>query len=606
MPPKGLSTLSSVRELANKIGFRPRVLWPPATLAAFAAISEAASLALLLPATRASISMDFGSLRSVGFFQFLFVHFKPLEALSDASLFLLLLAAIFLAVLVKILLTYFAAAAFARQVHILSSRLRRSLFDRTLHFGKLYFDQANSGHIQHVILSSSESIATQMILAHEVLSALFMLSAYLLIMLLISWKLTLSLILVFPAVLRSGNRLVLSIKDSSKSLIKARQAMTSHVANILTGILLVKSYSSEAWEQARFETLSEAVDRRQLDIDLKSTLIKPIQEALFLLMMLALLFGLAFIAGEHRSELVPGLLVFVYLARRASISIMLLGHFKAATAAIDGSIAEALLLLKDEDKFRVTDGTIRFDGLQRGIRFRDLNYSFPNGLKIIAGVSFFAAKGEMTAIVGPSGTGKTTLINLLLRFYQPPPGAILVDDRDIRDITLASLSSRIALVNQDTLLLNDTIRNNLAYAERNALSDDALYAALEQARLLDFVRRQPHGLDTTIGDRGIKLSGGEKQRLSIARAILKGADILLLDEATSSLDSKTETLLQESFEALIKGKTSLVIAHRLSTIKNADKIVVLENGAIQEEGSLDHLLSVNGPFRGYWEAQKFR
>ncbi|MDP7069552.1 MAG: ATP-binding cassette domain-containing protein, partial [Candidatus Peribacteraceae bacterium] len=252
----------------------------------------------------------------------------------------------------------------------------------------------------------------------------------------------------------------------------------------------------------------------------------------------------------------------------------------------------------------VEGGDKEFSGLSDELRFKNLTFSYSDDRTILSDVSFVMPKGKMTAIVGPTGAGKSTLISLLMRYYECPEASIFLDKEDIREFTLDSYLKRTALVSQETLLLHESLRNNIAYG-LNDVSEDDLQNAIKSARLDDFIASLPKGLDTLIGDRGVKLSGGEKQRVSIARALLKGADILILDEATSSLDSKTEHLIQEAIDEAVQGRTSIVIAHRLSTIKHADKIVVIEEGQCKEEGTLDDLLAKKGVFFGLWEQQRF-
>ena len=235
---------------------------------------------------------------------------------------------------------------------------------------------------------------------------------------------------------------------------------------------------------------------------------------------------------------------------------------------------------------------------------RNLTFGYSDNRTILDDVSFTLTKGTMTAIVGPTGAGKSTIINLLMRYYECPEGTIFIDDKDIRKLTLNSYLHHTALVSQETLLLHDSLRNNITYGLDN-ISEEDLLDTVKRARLDSFVEALPEGLDTLIGDRGVKLSGGEKQRVSIARALLKGSDILILDEATSSLDSKTEKLIQEAIDEAVKGRTSIVIAHRLSTIKHADNIIVIEEGQCKEQGTLDELLAKKGAFHGLWEQQRF-
>ena len=259
----------------------------------------------------------------------------------------------------------------------------------------------------------------------------------------------------------------------------------------------------------------------------------------------------------------------------------------------------------DKDKFFVVEGKKVFKSLERKIEFKNLNFSYVKEVGVLKDITFSIEEGKLTAIVGPTGVGKTTLIDLLLRYYDCPPSSIFMDGIDIRNFTLSSLRGQLALVSQDTLLFNDTLKNNIIYGLDRDISDKELIEVVKKARLYDFIIKLPDKLDTYIGDRGVKLSGGEKQRVSIARALLKDAEILILDEATSSLDSRTERLIQEAIAEAIRGRTTVVVAHRLSTIKNADKIVIIEEGTVAEEGVLDKLLAQKGKFYQYWEEQKF-
>jgi subfamily B ATP-binding cassette protein MsbA len=236
------------------------------------------------------------------------------------------------------------------------------------------------------------------------------------------------------------------------------------------------------------------------------------------------------------------------------------------------------------------------------IEFQDVCFSYEKNEPVLDHINLTIRRGEVLAIVGPSGGGKTTLANLLPRFHDVDSGAVRIDGHDIRDLTLHSLRKQIALVTQQTILFNQTVRNNIGYGTRDA-SDQDIRRAAEAAFALDFIEQLPDGFDTVIGESGARLSGGQRQRISIARAILKDAPILVLDEATSALDTESERKVQKALENLMKDRTTIVIAHRLSTIKNADRIIVMQKGRLVEEGSHEELLRRNGVYEGLHNMQ---
>ena len=252
----------------------------------------------------------------------------------------------------------------------------------------------------------------------------------------------------------------------------------------------------------------------------------------------------------------------------------------------------------------ITDkpGAADLPRISRSIEFRDVHFGYEPSEPVLKGINLIVSAGEILAIVGVSGGGKTTLVNLIPRFYDVPQGAVLIDGRDVRDVTMKSLRHQIAVVSQNVILFNDSVRNNIAYGSLDS-SREAVEEAARAAYAHDFIMAMPNGYDSVIGESGLRLSGGQRQRLAMARALLKNAPILILDEATSSLDTESELAVQKALENLMRGRTTFVIAHRLSTVRNAHRIIVIADGRIVEEGNHETLLALEGEYHRLYELQ---
>jgi subfamily B ATP-binding cassette protein MsbA len=259
-------------------------------------------------------------------------------------------------------------------------------------------------------------------------------------------------------------------------------------------------------------------------------------------------------------------------------------------------------VLDTHSEVRDRETAVTISGVQQGLEFRDVRFAFPDAEATLDGVTLEIPRGQTVAVVGRSGAGKTTLANLVARFYEPTDGAILLDGRDLRDITMRSLRAQLAIVTQETVLFDDTVAANIAYGRPDATRAE-VEAAARAAHAHEFIQDLDGAYDSIVGERGQRLSGGQRQRLAIARALLRDAPILILDEATSALDAESEMLVQDALDVLMKGRTALVIAHRLSTIRRADRIVVLDDGRIAEAGSHDQLLAAGGPYAKLYELQ---
>jgi len=414
------------------------------------------------------------------------------------------------------------------------------------------------------------------------------------------WRLALMAVVVFPlavlVILRVGRRLR---RIATKTQVSMARLYTILQESIL-GQRIVKAFGREDYEIARFARKNLDYFRIRVKQTATRELTSPIMELLGALGMAAIIFygGYNVIQGVST----PGTF-FSFLAAL----LMLYAPIKGLSG-VHNTIQEGLAaaqrvfgLLDLEPAIQDRPGARTLPPISRDIVYQGVSFTYDHR-PVLQDINLTVRRGEMVALVGPSGAGKTTLLNLLPRFYEVSQGAILIDGHDVREVTMESLRAQIGLVTQQTILFNDTVRYNVAYGRIEAREEEIINA-LQAAYAYDFVQLLAQGLDTMIGEQGVRLSGGERQRLAIARALLKDPPILILDEATSSLDSESEREVQQALDCLIKGRTTLVIAHRLSTVRNADRIIVLADGRIVETGSHPELLQQNGLYRRLYEMQ---
>jgi ABC-type multidrug transport system fused ATPase/permease subunit len=371
------------------------------------------------------------------------------------------------------------------------------------------------------------------------------------------------------------------------------------VEETLQAIASVKSFANEAFEMLRYKKKTDEV----IDISLRGArwrglFVSFIFMALFGSIVAVVWYGVSMVnrgAGLTTGDLIKFVLYTVFIGGSISGMAELYSQLQKAIGA-----TENLLDILDEQAEPVNlPGASSMDCCEGGVAFQGVSFAYPTrpDVPVLKNITFDMAKGQHVALVGPSGAGKSTITALLLRFYDPDQGRILIDGTDARDYDLTQLRNHMAMVPQEVLLFGGTIRENIEYGKPGATEDEIVRAA-RQANAMEFIKRFPAGLDTMVGDRGVQLSGGQRQRIAIARAILKDPAILILDEATSSLDTESERLVQNALEKLMKGRTTLVIAHRLSTIHNAGKIIVIDHGVVIESGTHDELLAIeNGVYR---------
>lgn len=483
--------------------------------------------------------------------------------------------------------------------------LRARIFKKYLEFEKSFYDKAQLGALISNMLNVPRDLRQNLTSMREALVSIIMAAAYLLIIFIISWKLTLLALPILFLLYYSTNWLMTRIRGSAKKHIEAMIVLTSYSADILQNMLLVKSYASEKIEHGRFIEKSDKTRFHAFNVLKKDGSIPILSDVVGFTGLIVLVFIWVVLYIKTGNFSLGKFLVYFFVLRHFITNVKAVNNFRGNIAYATPLVEKIIWVFDDSDKEHLKNGDIGFLNLKEKIQFKNLHFRYIKERQILKDISFTIQKGQTIAIVGPTGSGKTTIAHLLCRFYDPESGFIEIDGIDIRSFTLRSLRKKIAIVTQETMLFNDTIKKNIIYGIERDITQEELDEAAKKAYLYDFINNLPEKYETCIGDRGVKLSGGEKQRLAISRAIIKDAVILILDEATSALDSETELLIQEALRNLTQDKTVLAIAHRLSTIKNADWIVVLEDGAITEQGTIDELLETKGRFYYYWNLQKF-
>ncbi len=481
-------------------------------------------------------------------------------------------------------------------------RLRNDVFTNVMGLHAGYFSNERKGDIISKI--SSDVQVVQFCITNTLLVAFrdpFQIIGFMIALVVASWQLTIFSILFLPIVALVIGSIVKRLRKSATQVQERFADMVSLMDESLSGIKVLKGYNAVDYTVGKFRKINALFSRISLSMAWRQQLASPVSEFLGIAAAAVLMIygGSLVLSGDLKaSTFIMYLAIFTQITRP-------LRSFTDAFANINQGIAagERVLALLDE-KSEITDApdAVEMTGLKREIEFRDVRFSYDNK-EVIRGVSFKIKKGETVALVGPSGGGKSTLSDLIPRFYDVQSGQILIDGIDIRKYTLESLRRYMGLVSQETILFNDTIENNLRLGKQDATEEEVRQAAIV-ANADAFIRETEHGYQTNIGDRGMKLSGGQRQRLSIARAVLKNPEILILDEATSALDTESEKLVQNALDALLQGRTSLVIAHRLSTIYNADRIIVIDHGQIVEQGTHHELMALHGVYARLIEMQQ--
>jgi ATP-binding cassette, subfamily B, bacterial MsbA len=484
--------------------------------------------------------------------------------------------------------------------------LRDDLYTALLRRSAAFFSKHTTGTLLSTIINDIERVQYAMsTVLSELLQQFFTFASVAIVVVILGGNLAWVLLLFVPVIIFSSRKIGSRVRHTTRH----GQDKLAEIQNILhetiTGNRIVKAFNMEDWEISRFRNAARRLFRANLRSVAATAISSPLMDA-FGVVGIALLI----LIGRDRiahNQMTPGVFVAFITAVFSLYNpvrkfALFYNNFQQAL----GASSEIFSFMDLEDDVREKPGAIALRKFSDNVRFEQVSFAYTNEgeepNEVLHDINLEVRRGEVLAVVGSSGAGKSTLVHLIPRFFDVTGGCLLIDGNDVRDVTLASLRAQVGIVTQETVLFNDTVRNNIAYGQPN-VAQKQVEAAARAALAHDFIVGLPAGYDTVIGERGVRLSGGERQRLAIARALLKDAPVLILDEATSALDSESEALVQSALHNLMSGRTVFVIAHRLSTVRRADRIVVIENGTIADIGRHEELMKKLGTYRRLYELQ---
>ena len=564
-------------------------------LGVLTSLAEGFSVSLFIPFLQ---SMDAGeSVRTTG--NWLVDSLAGLFTAVPAERRLLVIALAIFALLVLVsLLRYAYDMVFAWMDVRIGHRLRSGIYAQLLAVGYGFLERSEFGRLLNTLSTetwrTSSALATLVGLFIAVCTA----AVYVALLLLLSWKLTLLVIVGLTLISMIARALTQRVKQLGAEATEANAALSQRMMEGLGGMKVIRTFVREPYEQRRFDRASEEVTSVFWRLGLLSGIVTPVYEVLAAVLLVSVLY----VSLQNTANL-PLLLVFIFVLYRLRPRIQSIDAARVRLTSLAASVRDVMGMLDRTDKPYITSGDTPFQALAQGIRFDDVTFRYaPDEDPALDRVSFTIPAGKTTAIVGPSGAGKSTLIKLLFRFYDPDAGTVVVDGQPLPDFDLVAWRERIALVSQEVYLFNATIQENIAYGRLDATEEEVIEAA-KRADAHTFIEGLPHGYATRTGDRGVRLSGGQQQRLTLARAIVRDPELFILDEATNALDTISENAIQEALRTFGEDRTVVVIAHRLSTIEHADHLIVLDEGRVAEQGTLQELLDQDGLFARLYRLQ---
>ena len=531
---------------------------------------------------------------------FLFVDYNAGERLQIVAVLLVII------IFSKSILVYANIVANSHIQVISDKHFKMICCEQLLRVGMGYLNSEKIGKLHTVCVSYTQNLGIFAIQIGSLIPQFFNIVIFLIMVMFLSWEMT--LISIFLSILAS-----LALQRTMRKASVTGRTRSQEIANInsilfeiLSAMKIIRTFNREKKTITLYENYVNRFKNAILKASIVDGSVRPIFECTGILTLSTIMIiGTIFLFDPNKGPGLTGVLAFIVIFQRISSSAMSLNNVRAKIKADRPAFEEVFRFLEMADKQNLENGIRHFHGMKEGLEFKNIEFSFhKNDKKVLDNISFFVPKGTKLGVVGTSGAGKSTLADLFLRFYDPLKGQILLDGIDLKQFDIGSLRKQIGVVSQDIFLFNDSVQNNISYAKPDATHDEIEAAAIK-AHAHEFIQELPQDYDTLVGDRGVLLSAGEKQRISIARAIIIDPEILIFDEATSALDSESEKIVQQTLDEIGEGRTVITIAHRLSTIYDSDKIIVMESGRIVEEGTHQELIHQGGTYKNLVQIQEF-
>lgn len=600
---KILNDVSETFSLQKQLGISRRLFYLAVLCSVFFAFWQLQVVVLLNPLIGGIISSDFSSVHKTFFFPLL----KKLlgkDISGNGPLLICLSICIYAITLVRAFFQYLSSVLTGRYSYQIARGLRQIIFQRYLDFGKAYFDKRNVGELITVMASSVSAFSNQMNQLQGLFVSLLLVCVYFGLLLQTSWRMTLVVCIVIPIFNRVTVKVGTKIRKIARSQVAAEKNLGAKLHEVLSGLVIVKGFNKEKDEMESFNYNSQQELKLQWTNLKWEALLSPLQEISSMTTLLIVAFTISHLNVLEEAGAAK-LLVSFYIVQQLIPTFNRLQLYRIEFYKSTSWNLELKQIFRDIEKYKVYEGTQKLNSFEKEIVIKNLNFCYLPDRPVINQFSCVLPRGKKIALVGPSGAGKTTLMNIVLRLYDCPKGSILIDGTDIREFTISSIRHKMAFVSQDVFLFDAPVMYNLTYGLKGKVVKERVVEVANQTRIHEFVNSLPEGYNSIVGERGVKLSGGQKQRIALARALLREAEIILLDEPTSALDTKTEGEIVDAIRSSLTGKTVVTIAHRLSTIQDADLILFMCKGKLEGQGKFSELLSTN-PLFSEFVGQEFK